>query len=196
MADRLTQVNTSDTETCVAMLEGLVELSPWVIRRGLCERPFSSPEAVAQALVQTIVGATRAEQVTLIRAHPDLAGRAARDNAMTEESNSEQGRLGLLNLSPDDLDHLDELNRAYRERFGMPFILALHRMSDLLAVLSEFETRLKNTPEQEHHNALQEITSVVRNRTLNFFAPSGPDVSAPAYASPSGQNRTPRKERP
>lgn len=191
LADRLTQVNTSDTETCVAMLDGLVELSPWVIRRGLSERPFSSPEAVAQALVQTIVGATKAEQVTLILAHPDLAGRAARDNAMTEESNSEQGRLGLLNLSPGDLQHLDGLNRAYRERFGMPFILALHRMPDLPAVLSEFEARLKNTPEEEHHNALHEITSVVRNRTLNFFAPLGQDVFPPTYASPSGQNRTP-----
>lgn len=184
MTDLLEIVNETDIADCVAMLEGLVELSPWVVRRAMAARPFASPVAVADTLARAIRNAPREDQLTLIRAHPDLAGQAARAGSMTEESNSEQARLGLLNLPAWDLDRLEALNTAYRARFGMPFILALYRLPDLAAVLAIFEARLGNSPETEHDNALEEITLVVRNRTLNFFA-AGPDHSAPASASPS-----------
>lgn len=186
MTNLLKIVNTSDIATCEAMLGGLVELSPWVVSRAMALRPFDTPGAVAGALAQIIRSATRDEQVSLIRAHPDLAGRAARDRTMTAESNSEQGRLGLLDLSAGDLARLETLNAAYRARFAMPFMLALYRLPDLAAVLTTFEARLGNSPEAEHDNALQEIILVVRNRTMNFFADTSPEPCAPASLPPSG----------
>lgn len=194
MTDLLTQVNTSDTQTCVAMLGGLVESSPWVVERAMAARPFAAPDDVAQALIQTIRDASAAEQLALICAHPDLAGRAARDNTMTAESNSEQGRLGLLHLSADDMERINQLNVAYRARFGMPFILALHQMPDLAAVLQEFEARLRSTPEREHEIALNQISSVVRNRTMNFFLPVRPVSSGLAMRKIPPQDRALRKD--
>jgi len=186
VTDLLKVVNTSEVEACESMLGGLVELSPWVVSRAMALRPFDTPRALADALAHVIRSAPREEQLSLIRAHPDLAGRAARDRTMTEESNSEQGRLGLLELSASDLDRLENLNAAYRARFAMPFMLALYRLPDLDAVLATFEARLGNSPETEHDNALEEITLVVRNRTMNFFARTRPEPCAPATLSPSG----------
>lgn len=186
MTDLLRIVNTSGVATCEALLGGLVELSPWVVSRATALRPFDTPGAVADALAQIIRSAAPEEQRALIRSHPDLAGRAARNRTMTEESNSEQGRLGLLDLSPDDLNRLERLNAAYRARFDMPFMLALYRLPDLAAVLATFEARLGNSPEAEHDKALEEITLVVRNRTMNFFASPPPVAPAPAFLPPSG----------
>lgn len=180
MTDLLTLVNTSNTETCIAVLGGLVELSPWVVARAMTARPFASPDDLAQALIRTIRNATPAEQLDLIRAHPDLASQAARETAMTAESNSEQGRLGLLNLSPDNLDRIDRLNDAYRARFGMPFILALHQLPDLAAVLQVFEARLHSSPGQEHATALSQISSIVHSRTIKLFSLPDPLGLAPA----------------
>ncbi|MGY6549895.1 MAG: 2-oxo-4-hydroxy-4-carboxy-5-ureidoimidazoline decarboxylase [Roseinatronobacter sp.] len=173
MNDRLECVNSSAIETCVQMLEGLVELSPWIVHRAMDARPFATTEAMIVALTDAIRMATPEEQLTLILAHGDLVGRASHETSLTQESQSEQGRLGLLALSDDHLHRLQGLNAAYRARFHMPFIVALHRMPDLAAVFRNLEARLKNTVAHERETALAEIMSVTRNRAEAFFEVEG-----------------------
>ena len=192
MNDRLAQVNHSDMDTCVTMLEGLVERSPWVVRRALAARPFATPEDIVAALTHEIRGADRAEKLSLIRAHSELTGCAATATDLTRESSAEQDRLGLLDLASDDLARLDRLNKAYRDKFGIPFIVALHRLPDLAAVLRNFETRLSNLPEQEQDRALNEIIAVVQRRTLDFFAERDRAQANAVLASHDGQ--TPKEQ--
>jgi len=113
--------------------------------------------------------ASRNEQLALIRAHPELAGREAVDGTLTADSSSEQGRLGINALSRDEFQRISGLNRRYRERFGFPCIIALALHQDRAAVFAAFEARLGNTPEQEIVAALEQIGHITRSRLRRMF---------------------------
>ncbi len=134
-------------------------------------RPFATHTALAAALVETILKADPARRMDMFKVHPELAGREAMQGRMTPASESEQSRLGLLHLAPGDLDRLSGLNAAYQQRFGHPFILALHRIADLNTLFATFEQRLTATPLEEHMTTLAEITSVICARTASAFGP-------------------------
>ncbi|RYF41267.1 MAG: 2-oxo-4-hydroxy-4-carboxy-5-ureidoimidazoline decarboxylase, partial [Comamonadaceae bacterium] len=102
----------------VAWTGSIVEHSPWVARRAWRQGPFASWAEVFQAMAACIQGASREEQVALLRVHPELAGREAVAGTMTPDSSAEQGRLGLTALDAPAMARLLDLNRRYRERFG------------------------------------------------------------------------------
>ena len=155
----LAELNAATRDAFVARLGGVFEHSPWVAERAWERRPFASRDALHAAMVATVEGAGPERRLALLRAHPELAGRAAVRGEMTEHSTHEQGGSGLLECSPEEFARLQELNRAYGERFGFPFIVAVRGL-DRAAIIAAFERRLGNGREAEVAEALRQIARI------------------------------------
>lgn len=171
MRNQIDTLNTAPRDAAIWAMAPLVERSAWVAELTVDQRPFADHQALAAALVQTIIVAGPERQRSMFNAHPELAGREAVENRMTEASVSEQQRLGLLSLSAADARRLARLNASYRERFGHPFIIALHGVPDLPSLFEAFARRLAATPAEEHAATLAEIGSVVHSRAASAFGP-------------------------
>lgn len=166
----LHKLNTAQRADALRMLEPIVERSGWVAQIAVDERPFASSQALARSLIEVILKSGFDKRIQLFRAHPELAGREAIEGKMTDASKDEQGRLGLTTLSKEESARLFRLNTEYAERFGHPFILALHRVPNLQAVLETFERRLQASEIEEHVSTLAEIASVIAHRADRAFA--------------------------
>jgi OHCU decarboxylase len=103
------------------------------------------------------------EQLGLIRAHPDLVGRLAREGRLTRESTGEQAAAGLDQLSTDEVAAFERYNAEYLERFGFPFVICA-RENRKDAILAAIPKRLANSREQEIATALAEIDKIARLR--------------------------------
>jgi 2-oxo-4-hydroxy-4-carboxy-5-ureidoimidazoline decarboxylase len=160
----LAQLNALGPDEFVAQFGGVFEHSPWVAQRAWQRRPFSSFEALHAAMMSEVREAQLDEQLSLVRAHPELAGREARDGALTAESSAEQARLGFTALSRDELQEIAELNRSYREKFSFPCIVALRLHATRESVTSEMRRRLGNDAVTELRNALEQIGQITRGR--------------------------------
>ena len=169
MSTTLASLNTATPAQFLATLGGVFEHSPWVAERALAARPFADVAALHAAMLGAVTAATRDEQLTLIRAHPDLAGREAVDGTLTTDSSSEQGRLGLTALSRAEFERITALNQRYRERFGFPCIIALALHRDRASVFIAFENRIKNDPAQELRAALEQIGHITRSRLARLL---------------------------
>jgi 2-oxo-4-hydroxy-4-carboxy-5-ureidoimidazoline decarboxylase len=145
------------------VLGGVFEQSPWVAERAFDAGPFATVDALHAAMVDVVHRASREEQLALIRAHPDLAGKAARAGAMSAASVAEQASAGLDRLTDHDFARLERLNAAYREKFGFPFIIAVRR-HDTHAILAAFEARLRHGVDDEMQAALAQIAEIARLR--------------------------------
>ncbi|HYE28547.1 MAG TPA: 2-oxo-4-hydroxy-4-carboxy-5-ureidoimidazoline decarboxylase [Allosphingosinicella sp.] len=141
-------------------MTALFEHSPWVEARADA-RP-SSGNRLAD-LMAVVHDSTREEQLALIRAHPELAGKAAVDGSLTDASAAEQASAGLDRLSQAEFDRFHALNAAYRDKFGFPFIICV-RLTDKAGILTAMERRLANDRDTEIANALDEIGKIVRLR--------------------------------
>lgn len=147
----------------VSTLGGIFESSPWIAREVYAERPFGSLDELHCAMCDAVAGAGIEAQLELIRAHPDLAGKAAIAGTLTSASSAEQAGAGLDRLSEDEYGRFHALNDRYRARFGFPFILAV-KGHTRASVLAAFERRLPNPPEAERVQALSEIYRIARFR--------------------------------
>ena len=145
---------------------GVCEDSPWVAERlfdaGLDAR-HDTVDGLTDALNGVIATAGRELQLALVRAHPDLAGKAAVAGRLTAESTVEQASAGLDRCSPEEFERLQALNGAYHARFGFPFIMAV-RGSSRAQILDAFAARLENPPETEFQRALEEIGKIIHLR--------------------------------
>jgi 2-oxo-4-hydroxy-4-carboxy-5-ureidoimidazoline decarboxylase len=155
----LDQLNSANSDNFVTALEAIFEHSPWVAAAVAAQRPFPSLAALHSAMSIAVQTASAAKRLELINLHPDLAGKAARASAMTAESKSEQGSAGLDRLSDTEYDRFQNLNEAYRQKFGIPFIICVRRHTKD-SILRQFEHRLENTTEAEHQTALNEILRI------------------------------------
>jgi len=144
----------------VARYGGLFEHSPWVVERAALRLPFAD---LHDGLMQVVHDAPQEEQLALIRAHPELAGKAAIDGTLTDASTSEQASAGLQRLSPEEYERFHDLNRRYRERFGFPFIICV-RLTDKAGILAAMQERLANERSTEINNALVQIGEITRLR--------------------------------
>ena len=159
----LATLNAMSREAFGQALDGVFEHSPWVAERTWSWRPFSSVEALHAAMTAVVRQSPRADQLALLRAHPDLGGKAARAGAMTAASVGEQSSAGLDRLSDEEYERFGRLNAAYREKFGFPFIIAV-RKHDKAAILAAFQRRLGHTVEQEMEAALAQVFDITRLR--------------------------------
>ena len=150
-------------EEFVAALGGVFEHSPWIAERAFARRPYADTAALHGAMVDVVRAAAREEQLGLLRAHPELAGREAQAGTLTGDSTAEQRSAGLNALSREEMERIGRMNRAYRERFGFPFVIAVRRHTKD-EIFAEFERRLGNDPETERLECLEQVYAIARLR--------------------------------
>ncbi|KHK93297.1 2-oxo-4-hydroxy-4-carboxy-5-ureidoimidazoline decarboxylase [Novosphingobium malaysiense] len=147
-------------------MAALFEHSPWVEDRADARPSSGDRHADLMAVVNE---ATSEEQLALIRAHPELAGKAAIDKTLTDASASEQASAGLDRLTPQEYEQFHALNAAYREKFGFPFIICV-RLTDKAGILAAMQARLANDRETEIATAIGQIGEIVRLRLEDMAA--------------------------
>jgi len=152
-------LNKLSREDFLRVIGPVFEHSPWIAELTWPKRPFENVATLHRALCETVLASDEPGRLALIRAHPDLAGRAARAGTLTPASTREQASGGLDQLSPEESALFDQYNRAYRERFGFPFVICA-RQNKKEAMLAGFERRLKHSREQEIEAALGEIFKI------------------------------------
>jgi OHCU decarboxylase len=150
-------------EVFVARYGGLFEHAPWVARSAWARGPFAGVDDLHAALVAVVDEAPRERRLALIRAHPELAGRAARAGELSAASAAEQASAGLDRLTEEELERWRALNRAYRERFDFPLVVCV-REHTKASIMSWGEERLGHDVEQEIAIALGEIAKIARLR--------------------------------
>ena len=159
----LDALNAADAGGFVGIVGEVFEHAPWVAERAAALRPFATVEALHAAMFAQIADAPEVARIAIIASHPELAGKAAQSGDMTAASVAEQGSAGLDRLTPAQFERFAELNRAYRERFGFPFLICVRHYTRAL-ILSEFERRLDRTREEEVDAALKQIFAITRLR--------------------------------
>ena len=152
----------------VRVIGPVFEHSPWIAEAAWSQQPFASLEELHRALCETVNAAGEAKQLALIRAHPDLVGRAALAGTLTRESTGEQASAGLNQLSPAEVELFQKNNAAYQEKFGFPFVICA-RLNKKEAILAGFERRLKNSRAQEIRAALAEIFKIAELRLRDLI---------------------------
>ena len=170
----LDDINRIDRDAFVAALGGIFEHSPWVAERVFALRPFPNVDALHDAMVFAMHGATPDEQLALVLAHPELAGRAMVAKALTADSSREQSGAGLTECSDDEYARLVELNARYNAKFGFPFILAV-KGHDRQSIIAEFARREQHDMAVEFAQALGQIARIARFR-LEALLQSGSDT--------------------
>jgi 2-oxo-4-hydroxy-4-carboxy-5-ureidoimidazoline decarboxylase len=159
----LASLNAADDAGFMAALGDVYEHAPWVAQAVSRQRPFATLAALHAGMMAAVRGAPPDRQLALIKGHPDLAGKAARAGAMTADSKAEQTSAGLERLSEAEFAQFHRLNSAYREKFGMPFIICARRHTKD-SILQEFERRLQNSKAAETETALGEIFRIAALR--------------------------------
>jgi allantoate deiminase/N-carbamoyl-L-amino-acid hydrolase len=164
----LQDLNSCDASAFVDLLRGIYEHSPWIPGRAAARRPFASLAALKLALQEAVTRAGEAEQLSLLHAHPELAGKAAIAGELTAESTGEQAASGLDRCSPEEYAALHLLNAAYKHKFGFPFILAVKGPTGKgltrQAIVATFERRLKHRRQDELHEALRQVHRIAEIR--------------------------------
>ncbi len=163
----LEEINALDRPAFVERFGAVFEHSPWVADAAWDHRPFRDRDHLHAALCAAVQAAPPERQLDLIRAHPDLVGRAAREGHLGAASASEQAGAGLDQLTPAEVAWFEQHNAAYRERFDFPFIICV-RANRKQAIVAGFETRLRHTPEQERAAALAEIEKIAAFRLADL----------------------------
>lgn len=159
----LASVNHLDLTSFIALFGDIAEHSPWVAERAAHGRPFSDREAMIAAFADAVLRAPRADQLELIRAHPDLAGRAAIAGDLTADSKREQAGAGLGNLTPAEFARFSDLNGLYKQQNGFPFIFAV-KGATKQQILGAFEERVRNDHATEFATALTQVCRIFRFR--------------------------------
>lgn len=196
----LNHLNQAALDDAVFWLDGVYEHSPWIVRAALAQRPFVSLAQLQYACAQVVDAAPLQAQLDLIRAHPELAGKAMVANRLTDASSDEQNAAGLTHCSAEEFATLQQLNAEYNARFGWPFILAVRgpRGTGLsrAEIIATFARRLQAHPEAERHECLRAIHRIaaLRLNALCGYTPEAGNavwdaledlatLSEPAYAA-------------
>ena len=173
MTLKLDQINTAPHAEALQALGGLYEHSPWIAEKALAARPFQSLAHLKHVMATVLQASSKQSQLDLIRAHPELAGKAMVSKSLTAESSNEQNSAGLTQCTPEEFATIQQLNLQYNAKFGFPFILAVRgtRGNGLSKqqIISTFARRLKNHPDFELAECLRNIHRVVELRLNDKF---------------------------
>ena len=169
----LEHLHAADRTAFVSLLDGTYEHSPWIAEQAWLQRPFKSLAHLKLALVDVVRSAGREAQLALIRAHPELAGKAMVAKTLTAESTHEQGKAGLTDCTPAEYARIQQLNADYNARFGFPFILAVRGPRGLglakAEIIATFQRRLDNHPSFELAESLRNIHRIAEIRLNDKF---------------------------
>ena len=178
MTLQLEQLNKASNEEALQLLDGLYEHSPWIAEGALKMRPFASWAHLKHCMAQVLSDAGREAQIGLIRAHPELAGKAMVRKELTAESTNEQTKAGLTECTAEEFEKIHKLNAAYKQKFGWPFILAVRGPRGVglnkHQIIASFERRLHGHPDFELAECLRNIHRIVEIR-LNDKTGCHPD---------------------
>ncbi|UUZ64675.1 2-oxo-4-hydroxy-4-carboxy-5-ureidoimidazoline decarboxylase [Polaromonas sp. P1-6] len=173
MALTLEQLNAASATEAAQLLDGLYEHSPWIAEAALAQRPFKSLPQLKHIMARIVAEADREAQLTLIRAHPELAGKAMVSQTLTAESTNEQSKAGLTNCSAQEFAKILQLNTEYNAKFGFPFVLAVRGPRGLgltkAEIIATFERRLDNHPDFELAECLRNIHRIAEIRLGDKF---------------------------
>ena len=173
MALTLEQLNRAPLPEATQMLDGLYEHTPWIAEQALAQRPFTSLAHLKHAMVRVLAAAPREAQLALVRAHPELAGKAMVSKTLTTESTNEQSKAGLTDCTPEEFARIQQLNSDYNARHGFPFILAVRGPRGLglpkQEIIDTFARRLENPVDFELAEALRNIHRIVEIRLNDKF---------------------------
>jgi len=161
--ETIAAINAAPKAHFMSAFADVAERSPWVARGALEQRPFADRDAMITTFADVIRNASLEQQTTLLRAHPDLAGRAALAGELTDDSSREQTGAGLDNLTPDEFEKFTRLNQEYRGKFEIPFIIAV-RGATKNDIIAGFKARVSGTYEDEFRIALEQVSRIVRFR--------------------------------
>ena len=159
----LGDLNVVDRNGFVQHLGSIFEHSPWVAEQAYDHRPFASVANLHKLMVELVDKSSVEARLTLIRSHPELAGKEASEDRLTEDSKSEQSSAGLDQCSPEEYARLNRLNKAYREKFDFPFIIAV-RGRNRWQIMEDMEQRLGNSPDEEFARCIKEIARIAQLR--------------------------------
>jgi N-carbamoyl-L-amino-acid hydrolase len=172
----LDQLNTATLDAACDILDGLYEHSPWIARAALQLRPFTSLAQLKHAMAQIVSLSAKDAQLALLRAHPELAGKAMVDKSLTAESTNEQSKAGLTHCTPAEFESIQNLNAAYNAKFGFPFIVAVRgprgtgmQKAEIIATL---ERRLHGHPDYELQEGLRHVHRIAEIRLNDKFGAS------------------------
>jgi N-carbamoyl-L-amino-acid hydrolase len=169
----LQQLNAASLEEACAQLDGLYEHSPWIARTALAQRPFGSLAQLKHAMATIVSEGGQAAQLALLRAHPELAGKAMVDKSLTAESTNEQSKAGLTQCTPQEFEKIQQLNAAYNAKFGFPFILAVRGARGVglnkAEIIATFERRLHGHPDYELQECLRNVHRIAEIRLNDKF---------------------------
>jgi 2-oxo-4-hydroxy-4-carboxy-5-ureidoimidazoline decarboxylase len=160
----LSQLNKMSQGEFTTVLGEIWEETPEIANKAWQSRPFVDLEALYQAMVAVVNNMSQAEQLALIKAHPDLGSKAK----MAEASIQEQAGIGLDRLSQSEYQRFQSLNQAYKDKFSFPLIIAV-KYHTKKSILEAFVSRLKNNQETEKQQALAEISKIARLRLESLF---------------------------
>ncbi len=169
----LHQLNAAGGDEAARLLDGVYEHSPWITEAALAHRPFRSLAHLRCVMARVVDDAGHEARLALVRAHPELAGKALVAQALTPESTGEQRQAGLANCTPEEYGRLQELNAQYNARFGFPFILAVRGPRGTGVprrdIIATFERRLDNHPDVELAEALRNVHRIAELRLNDRF---------------------------
>ncbi len=172
----LPQLNAASLDEAAALLDGLYEHSPWIARKALEQRPFVSLAQLKHAMARIVAEGGRDAQLALLRAHPELAGKAMVDKSLTAESTNEQSKAGLTQCTPEEFAKIQRLNSDYNAKFGFPFILAVRgprgQGLNKAEIIATFERRLQGHPEFELQECLRNVHRIAEIRLNDKFGVS------------------------
>ncbi len=155
----LSSLNQLDHDQFVESLGGIFEHSPWVADMVYENRPFESKTHLHQIMLETVQRSPEFQRMALICNHPELAGKEAAEGTLTSDSRQEQSRAGLDQCSAEELSQLKLLNRAYRDKFDFPFVIAVTGL-DKNQIIDAVERRLENSAEVEFDTSIAEIGKI------------------------------------
>ena len=162
-----------DLEEFLRRYGGVYENSPWVAETCYPQgRDLDDPVRLADLFARCVDDADEDTRLALVRAHPDLADRAAIAGERGAASRTEQESAGIDQCTPEEFERFQELNRRYRQKFGFPFVMAV-RGSTREQILAAFEARLENTRATEFVNAMSEVHKIARLRLAASRAAGG-----------------------
>lgn len=159
----LDEINSLPSDAFVETFGDIYEHSSWVAETAVTARPYRGVEHMLAAMDEIVAQAPEARRLALLRAHPELAGKAAIDGTLTNASQEEQASAGLNRLLPDEFERLTKLNTAYQDKFGFPFIICV-KLATKAVILTALEERLGNKYHEEFETALGEVSKIVRLR--------------------------------
>ena len=173
MTISLAQLNAATPDQAAQMLDGLYEHSPWIAQAAIAQRPFQSLSHLKHAMTTVLEQSGEKLQIELIKAHPELAGKAMVDNTLTAESTTEQNKAGLTHCTPGEFARIHQLNADYKVKFGWPFILAVRGPRGIglnkTQIIDTFTRRLNGHRDFELQECLRNIHRIVEIRLQDKF---------------------------